>query len=118
MIAALILLAVVTLAAVAAAASAGLLLVRVLRQHDAERAAWGQERETLRAEHRGEIRELLNRYQFPQIMPTTRTQVPRAPRPDENHRDTVRRTWLGIGQASPLAAVPDDDEDELGSDVP
>ena len=100
-----------------------------LRALDAARQAGEIERslhiehvDRLYADHRAEIRELLNRYQFPTIMPTTRHAAPvAAPAPGDSIRERQRRAWLGVGHAEPLAVAPDVNgtaDDELGNDVP
>jgi hypothetical protein len=99
-------------------------IAAIERQHQSERDSWRAEHTTLRAEHRAEVRELLNRYQFPSIMPQTRPPTVTAPNPAESLRDRQRRTWLGVGHAAPVAAPPVDPglngaiDDELGDDVP
>jgi uncharacterized membrane protein YhiD involved in acid resistance len=99
-------------------------IAAIERQHQSERDSWRLEHATLRAEHRAEVRELLNRYQFPSIMPQTRTQVASAPDPHASLRDQQRRAWLGVGRSAPVATAPVDPgmngaiDDELGDDVP
>lgn len=91
------------------------------REATGERERFAAERTMLHADHRAEIRELLNRYQFPTIMPTTRHAPPVAPAPADSVRDKQRRAWLGVGRVEPpLTAVPDVNgaDDELGDEVP
>lgn len=74
-----------------------------------------EERSILIAEHRSDMRELLNRVQHPHLIPTATARVSPPPRP-ENASEKARAAWTGIGRVAAPAPTPP--TDEVGDDIP
>lgn len=94
-------------------------LVALLAHHEDQTVKlledWRHERVDLQREHRSDLRELLNRVQHPQLIPThTATAVP--PPPAQQASAKARSAWNRVGNVSPLA--PNGVADEVGADIP
>ena len=70
-----------------------------------------EERSILMSEHRSDMRELLNRVQHPQLVPTATRPV--APPREQNASEKARAAWGRIGRAAPPRPA-----DDVGDDVP
>lgn len=78
---------------------------------------WRHERVDLQREHRSDLREILNRMQHPQLIPT-HTSAPVSPTPARTVSEKARSTWNRVGSVAPLAPANGVEADEVGADIP